>query len=97
MYFFGTDLSQYSNAFGAPREGLHQLRVPGFDLAFIDVFLTVLGAYFLSSYMRMNFLVTTVMLFGVGFFLHWCLCVPTALNLQLLGVDFDSSQNIHFP
>lgn len=97
MYLFGTNLCEYSSSLGLPGEGPHELRIPLINLAFVDVFLTFLGAYLLSSYLKVKFWATSVVFFSVAFFLHWAFCVPTTLNVMILGDDFNSSENVSFP
>ena len=97
MHFFGTDLCQHADAFGKPYEGGHQYRIPVIDIAAVDVFLTVFMAYIFSKLFGSNFLNITVFFFITAFVLHWAFCVPTALNMKVLGDYWNSSQNVFFP
>jgi len=74
-------LCQFKNLFGVPKEGLHSIRI--FNIAIVDVILTVIGAYLLSRYFEWNFWYTLGGLFILGIFLHWLFCVDTTINLFL--------------
>ena len=75
------DLCQYQNIFGVPWTGAHAYRI--FNIAIVDVILTILGAYLLSYYFEWNFWYTLIVLYLVGIFLHWLFCVRTSVNLFL--------------
>jgi hypothetical protein len=85
MYFFGIDLCNYSNIFGKPGEGVHSIRVPFLNLALVDIILTILFAIPFSKFTGYNMTVSCAVLFGLAFLLHWAFCVPTALNVMILG------------
>jgi len=97
MYFFGINLSDYSNLFGIPFVGLHALRLPFVNLATVDVVLTILGALILSRFTRYSIFNSCIILFTLAFIIHWVFCVPTALNVMILGTHYNSSKNISIP
>uniref|UniRef100_A0A6C0EAG1 Uncharacterized protein n=1 Tax=viral metagenome TaxID=1070528 RepID=A0A6C0EAG1_9ZZZZ len=97
MYFFGINLCDYSHIFGNPYEGPHSFRLPFINLAAVDVILTILGALIFARFTDYSFLKSCVIFFAVAFLLHWLFCVPTALNLMILGPFFDGSRNMSIP
>jgi hypothetical protein len=74
---------QYRFALGIPDQGVHSTRFLG--LAFVDLFLTVVGSYLISMYTKKDFYNVFTVVFLLGIFLHWLFCVPTALN-RMLGI-----------
>lgn len=76
-------LCSYKNIFGKPYEGVHSIRIPIIDLAFIDVFFTVIAAYIISKYFEYNFVCTLLFLFLLAIFIHYIFCVNTRLNVFL--------------
>ena len=76
-------LCQYRDIFGKPNTGVHAIRL--FNLAIVDVVLTLLLAWIIRYYSGQNFWVILACLIMVGIFLHWLFCVETQLN-RLLGL-----------
>ena len=81
-------LCQYKNIFGEPGQGAHKYRI--FGLATIDLGLTALLAFLISSHLSSNSQWTMFMLIFVGLlvlaiFVHRLFCVDTALN-RYLGI-----------
>lgn len=76
-------LCQYREVAGKPREGLHKLRIPIIDLAFWDVFGTVLVGVVLVKSFGLNPIVVTGSLVFITIFAHWLFCVPTRINTFL--------------
>lgn len=74
-------LCKYKNIFGKVGEGVHSIRI--YDIAIIDVILTIIGAYFISKIFKLNFLNTLIVLFILGIILHRIFCVRTKID-QLL-------------
>ena len=74
-------LCKYKNIFGEPRKGAHSYRI--FDIAVVDVALTVLGAWLLSYSFKWNFYITLASLFLFGIFCHWLFCVDTKVAREL--------------
>lgn len=75
-------LCKYKDIFGKPREGAHSFRI--FDIAIVDLAMTVLGAYLVSKSAKINFFKTLAFLIILGIFMHWLFCVDTKLNQILL-------------
>lgn len=79
------ELCNYSNVFGKPGTGLHSYRV--FDLAVVDILLTVVLAAVITSVLPkksvLNFLIVLVLCFSLGIFLHRIFCVRTTVDKLL--------------
>lgn len=74
---------KYRHIFGKEREGIHSIRI--FDIAIIDVLLTILTAYFISVYFKYNFIIILLLLFVFGIILHRIFCVKTKVDIILFG------------
>jgi hypothetical protein len=72
------DLSKYKDMFGKPMQGLHKYRV--FDIAVVDVALTILAAWLISHYGGYSFIYTLGFLFILGIILHRLFSVRTAID-----------------
>lgn len=68
-------LCNYSNIFGAPNTGIHSIRI--YDIAIIDVILTLLLSLLISYYLKINIIITFFILLIIGEFLHLLFCVKT--------------------
>jgi hypothetical protein len=68
-------LCPYTNILGRPKEGVHKHRV--FDIAIVDVLLTIVGAFLIS---RRHFWIVLVLLFLSGIILHRLFCVRTTID-----------------
>jgi hypothetical protein len=77
MYF-----CQYKDIFGKPNEGAHSYRL--FNVAIVDVILTLLGSYFIAKYFNLSLLYTTIAVFVLGIIMHYLFCVDTTINKLLL-------------
>lgn len=71
------------NFFGAPRTGVHAYRV--FDIAIVDLGLTLAAAYGWTQYTGTPFVQTSLFLLTAGVLAHWAVGVNTAGNVMLLG------------
>ena len=71
-------LCQYKNIFGEPKKGAHSYRV--FDIAIVDVVLTIIVAYIISLIGKFSFIKTCVVLFILGIILHKLFCVDTTVG-----------------
>lgn len=71
-------LSDYKDALGKPGEGIHSHFGLGF--AVIDVALTALAAYILSSSFNIGFIFAFLILIVLGIAMHYIFGVQTALN-----------------
>lgn len=67
--------------FGSPGKGIHSYRL--FDLAIVDVFMTVLFAYFIHWYFRFSFWLVLLILFLFGIVMHRLFCVRTTVDKLL--------------
>ena len=76
-------LCQYKGIFGNPNEGAHSYRF--FGIAFIDLFLTILIAYFYSNYYETNFWSTFLILMLIAVVVHRIFCVNTTINTMIFG------------
>ena len=78
----------YKHILGVPKEGVHEMRVPGTDTAFVDYVLTLIGAWLLTrvSKNKIPLVFATVLLFLVGEVLHYVFCVPTQTLKFLKGL-----------
>ena len=69
----------YSNMFGKVGEGVHSYRL--FNIAIVDVFFTVIGAYiFHVFYPSYSFFTILAILFLSGIVLHRLFCVRTTVD-----------------
>jgi hypothetical protein len=71
-------LCKYSDIFGKPKQGVHSLRL--FDIAIIDLLMTLLLAYIISIYFNKNFFIVLFVLFISGIILHRLFCVRTTID-----------------
>jgi hypothetical protein len=71
------------NFFGAPRTGVHAYRL--FDIAVVDLGLTLATAYGWTQYTGTPFVQTATFLLVSGVLAHWAVGVNTAGNVMLLG------------
>ena len=72
----------FSDLFGNPREGVHSVRIPVLDIAFVDTALTFIVAWFLQkTFFRETPYITVLVLFALlGEFLHIIFCVKTPVR-----------------
>ena len=78
---FAMDLCKYKNMFGEVGTGLHSYRL--FNIAVVDVILTIIVAYILSVAFNTPFLYTLVGFFILGIVLHRLFCVRTTVDKLL--------------
>ena len=76
-------LCKYANLIGEPGTGIHSVRL--FNIAIIDVIVTVIGAWFLSKYLKKSFQKTTIILFVLGIISHRIFCVKSTVDKLLFG------------
>lgn len=72
------DLCKYKNMFGEPGTGAHSYRF--FNIAVVDVVLTLLAAYFFSWMTKFSFFYSLIFLFILGIFVHRAFCVRTTVD-----------------
>jgi hypothetical protein len=75
----------YRHILGVEKEGIHSIRV--FDIAVVDLLLTILGAWALSKVFRVSFWLMFIVLMIVGLILHRLFCVKTTMTKWVFG-DF---------
>jgi hypothetical protein len=73
----------YRHIFGIEGQGLHSIRV--FDIAVVDLGLTVIGAWLLSRFFKVSFWWTFVGLMILGLILHRLFCVKTTMTKWVFG------------
>ena len=77
-------LCKYKNLFGEVGKGVHSYRI--FNIAVVDVVLTILGAYIIYLFNpKFNFIYIVLFLFILGIFLHRLFCVRTTIDKFLFG------------
>jgi len=77
------DLCKYKDALGVPQTGIHSYRI--FNIAIVDVLMTIIGGILLSYLINTSALWTTVTLFLLGIGLHKLFCVNTTVDKALFG------------
>ena len=75
------DLCKYKYILGKPGQGIHSYRL--FNLAIMDVIMTIIGSYIISYFFKLPFLYVTIILFSLGIFLHRIFCVRTTVDKLL--------------
>jgi hypothetical protein len=77
-------LCKYNELFGKVGKGVHSIRI--FNIAIIDVLLTILGAYLIHLYIpNSEFLMILLIAFSSGIILHRLFCVKTTIDNFLFG------------
>lgn len=71
-------LCQFKDIFGKPREGVHSYRV--LDIAVVDVLGTVLLAYLISEYYKVDIWCSFFLLLLSSVIIHKIFCVNTTLT-----------------
>jgi hypothetical protein len=77
------EFCKYKDLFGKPGKGVHSYRI--FNIAIVDVLLTILGAFIISYFMKFNFATTLLVLFLLGIILHRLFCVRTTVDKLLFN------------
>ena len=74
---------QYRDILGKVGEGPHSLRI--FDIAIVDVILTIFGAYIINLlvFPKCKYLLVLLVLFLLGIVLHRIFCVRTTIDKLL--------------
>ena len=84
--FPNTFLCNYKNYLGVPGEGIHSYRL--FNIAIMDLIMTIIGAYIFALLFKWSFLWTFIYLFTLGEILHYIFCVPTTIINWICGLAF---------
>lgn len=74
---------KFKEIFGKEGEGVHSIRI--FNIAIVDVLLTILGSLLISCYMKINFWIIFLFLILLGIILHRLFCVNTTINKMIFG------------
>ena len=74
-------LCPYRDILGKSGEGNHSYRI--FDLAIMDILMTIIGAYLFSVITRYPFLYCVIGLFLLGIISHRLFCVRTTIDKWL--------------
>ena len=75
------NLCKYKDVLGRPKEGVHSWRI--FDIAVVDVALTLVVAALITWYSQIPLWQTSLALFIVGIVLHRAFCVRTTVDKWL--------------
>jgi hypothetical protein len=75
------NLCKYKNILGVPGQGPHSYRI--FNIAIVDVLLTLILAYIISYIYKISFVKTSITLFILGILLHRVFCVRTTIDKLL--------------
>lgn len=78
-----SSLCSYRHIFGKEREGVHSIRL--FDIAVIDLLLTIAGAWLIARAFKWNFWLVLVVVLLVGIVMHRLFCVNTTINTKIFG------------
>ena len=73
----------YKHIFGKEGEGAHKWRV--FNIAIVDLALTVVLGFAISWYFHVNFALVLALLLLLGIIMHRLFCVNTTINKFIFG------------
>lgn len=76
-------LCKYADMFGKPNSGVHSYRL--FNVAIVDVMVTIIGGYMMSKYFGYKTKDTIIILFLIGIIIHKLFCVDTTINKLIFG------------
>ena len=76
-------LCEYSELIGKVGEGIHSYRL--FNIAILDVIITMIGAYFLQKkfFSNYSYLQVLIVVFIAGIISHRIFCVRTTIDKML--------------
>jgi fatty acid desaturase len=69
---------KYKNILGEVKKGPHSYRI--FNIAIVDVLLTIFVAFIISYFFKINFWITLLILFLLGIIAHRLFCVRTTID-----------------
>lgn len=75
------DLCKYKDILGKPNQGVHSYRI--FNIAIVDVLLTIIAAYILSVFTKYKLIYTIIFMFVLGIISHRIFCVRTTIDKLL--------------
>jgi succinate dehydrogenase hydrophobic anchor subunit len=73
----------YKYLSGKPREGVHTVRIPILDWAFVDTSVTALFAWFLAKHLKQPFWFVLLVTFLIAEISHAYFCVDSAIMDQI--------------
>jgi fatty acid desaturase len=73
----------FSNILGEPGKGVHSIRI--FNIAVVDVLLTVLLAWGIHYWTKFDFWIILLITFLSGIIIHRLFCVKTTLDKLIFG------------
>ena len=76
--------SKFDKIFGIAGKGVHRIRI--LDVAAVDYFLTLIGAFIISYLTQIPLILTTIGLFTLGVILHILFGVPTS-TVKYIGLS----------
>lgn len=76
-------LCNLRNMFGPPGTGVHSIRL--FDIAIIDVILTLIFAIIFAKITKLNIIMVTIILFLLSIVMHRIFCVRTTVDKMLFS------------
>ena len=78
-------LCEYKDILGKVGEGLHSYRI--FNIAIVDVIITLIGAYLLKIFIFPNrsYIKLTIILFILAILFHRLFCVKTTIDKLIFG------------
>jgi hypothetical protein len=71
-------LCKYKDSLGVPGKGIHKYRV--FNIAIVDVLLTIILAGIIAYIFKSNFWLTLIIVFLLGIIAHHIFCVKTTID-----------------
>ena len=74
-------LCKYRHILGVEKEGVHSYRL--FDIAVVDLGLTIWAAWVASSLLETKFSTAFLSLMLLGMLLHWVFCVHSTINMKI--------------
>jgi len=77
------ELCKYKNILGIPGQGPHSYRI--FNIAIVDVILTIILAYIISYLFKISFVKSSIILFILGILLHRVFCVSSTIDKLLFN------------
>lgn len=75
------NLCKYKDILGKPGKRVHSYRI--FNIAIVDVLLTILAAYILSIFTKYKFIYTLIFMIILGIIIHRIFCVRTTIDKLL--------------
>lgn len=72
------NLCKYRHIFGKEGEGVHSLRF--FNIAIVDLAMTILAAYLIAKYTKTNVFLVIILLLITSVLVHKAFCVETTFT-----------------